>query len=137
MKTMLKRPTVRRTVLIGAGVAAVAAAAAPVAAQPADIRGTVTFAGGADIPEGRLEIYVDDPAVRDKAQRRGPPARLESDGKAKAIGFSLDPSAGPAASPTLRIVARLERADGWLLARGSAPVEGGMSVEVALSAVAY
>jgi hypothetical protein len=41
------------------------------------------------------------------------------------------------ASPTLRIVARLERADGWLLARGSARFEAGAPLEVALRAVVY
>ena len=49
-----------------AGVAAVAAAAGPVAAQSNDIRGAVTFEGGAAIPEGHLEIYLEDPAIQDE-----------------------------------------------------------------------
>jgi hypothetical protein len=37
----------------------------------------------------------------------------------------------------LQIVARLERADGWLVARGSARFEAGSPVYVTLSAVMY
>ena len=61
----MKRPTDRRTVLMAAGAAAVAAAAGPVAAQSTDIRGAVTFEGGAVIPEGHLEIYLEDPAIQE------------------------------------------------------------------------
>ena len=133
----MKQTTDRRTVLIAAGTAAVAAAAGPVLAQMTDFRGTVTFKGGAVIPKGQLEIYLEDPAIQDKAQRRTAKTHIESDGKSKVVAFSLAPPAGFAASPTQRVVARLERADGWLLARGSAQVGTGSPAQVALSAVVY
>ena len=66
----MKRPIGRRTVLMTAGAVAVAAAAGPVAAQSGDIRGAVAFEGGAVVPEGQLEIYLEDPAIQDSAQRR-------------------------------------------------------------------
>lgn len=133
----MKAPTDRRTVLMTAGAAAVVAAAGPVAAQSTDIGGSITFKGGAVIPEGDLEIYLEDPAIQDKAQRRVAETRIKSDGGSKAIPFSLTPQATPAASPTLRVVARLERADGWLLARGSAQVAAGSPVHVTLNTVMY
>jgi uncharacterized lipoprotein YbaY len=133
----MKRPTDRRTVLMTAAAAAVAAAAVPVAAQSTDIRGEVTYQGGTVIPEGHLEIYLEDPAIQDSARRRAAETRIESDGGSKAITFSMSPSASPTASPTLRIVARLERTDGWLVARGSAPFEAGSPVHVTLNTVLY
>ncbi|MCV3240323.1 hypothetical protein [Mesorhizobium sp. ZC-5] len=134
----MKRPTDRRTILMAAGAAAVAAAAGTVAAaQSTDIRGAVTFEGGAVVPKGHLEIYLEDPAIQDSARRRAAKTRIESAGKSEAIEFSLSPPASSAASPTLRIVARLERADGWLLARGSAQVETGSPVSVTLNTVMY
>lgn len=134
---MTKRPTDRRTVLMTAGAAAVAAAAGPVAAQSSDLRGAVTFEGGAAIPEGRLEVYLEDPAIEDSAHRRVATTRIESDGGSRTIAFSLPRPASATASPTLRIVARLERADGWLLARGSARPEAGAPVAVTLNVVTY
>jgi uncharacterized lipoprotein YbaY len=133
----MERLTDRRTVLIAAGTAAVVAATRQAAAQSADFRGTVTFKGGAVIPKGRLEIYLEDPAIQDKAKRRAAKMRIESNGKSKAMAFSLAMPAGLAASPTQRIVVRLERADGWLLARGSAQAGAGSPAKVALSAVVY
>ncbi len=133
----MKRPTDRRTVLVTAGAAAVAAAAGPVAAQSTDISGEVTFEGGAAIPKGHLEIYLEDPAIQDKARRRAAKTRIESDGGSKEIAFSLSRPASSADSPTLRIVARLERADGWLVARGSARIEAGSPVHVTLNTVMY
>src|SRR5688500_2341629 len=112
----MKHPTTRTT-LLAAGAAALIATFGPASAQPADIRGAGTFEGGAAIPEGQLEIYLDDPAIDDSAESRAAATHIESDGKAKAIDFSLPPAAIATASPTLQIVARLERADGWLLAR--------------------
>jgi uncharacterized lipoprotein YbaY len=134
---VMKPLTDRRTVLIAAGAAAVAAATRQAAAQSADFSGTVTFKGGAVIPKGRLEIYLEDPAIQDRAQRRAAKTQIESDGKSKAMAFSLAAPAGLDASPTLQIVARLEREDGWLLARGSAQAGTGPPARIALSAVAY
>ncbi|MGF9763161.1 hypothetical protein AAII07_49270 [Microvirga sp. 0TCS3.31] len=133
----MKRPTDRRTVLLAAGAAAVAAAVGPVTAQPADIRGAVTFEGGAVIPEGFLEIYLEDSAIRDKSRRRVTKTRVKSDGRIKSIAFSLSLPASATASPTLQIVARLERADGWLVARGSAQSAAASPVYVTLNAVVY
>jgi uncharacterized lipoprotein YbaY len=133
----MKPLTDRRTVLIAAGAAAVAVTTRQAAAQSAEFSGTVTFKGGAVIPKGRLEIYLEDPAIQDKAQRRAAKTHIESDGKSKEMAFSLATPAGMAASPTQRIVARLEREDGWLLARGSAQVDIGSPAQVALSAVVY
>ena len=133
----MKRQASRRTVLATAGAAAVAAAVRPTAAQPVDIRGTVTFEGGAVIPKGRLAIYLEDPAIRGGSRRRAAETRIESDGGSTAIAFSLSPPASPTASPTLQIVARMERADGWLIARGSAQWKAGSPVHVTLNAVMY
>jgi uncharacterized lipoprotein YbaY len=133
----MKRPTDRRTVLMAAGAAAIAAAAGPAAAQSTEIRGAVTFEGGAVIPEGRLEVYLEDPAIQDKAQRRAAKTSVKSDGGSTTIAFSLSPPASSTASRALRIVARLERADGWLLARGSAQFEAGSPVHVTLNTVMY
>ncbi len=133
----MKRQANRRTVLATVGVAAVAATVKPAAAQSIDIRGTVTFEGSAAVPKGYLEIYLEDPAVRGNARRRTAETRIESDGRSKAIAFSLSPPASSAALPTLQIVARLERADGWLIARGSAQLKVGSPVHVTLNAVMY
>jgi hypothetical protein len=133
----MNRMTDRRTVLMSAGAAAVAVAAGTVAAQSTDIRGVVTFEGGKAIPEGRLEIYLEDTAIQGNAPRRAAETGVESDGASKAIEFLLSAPAGGTVLPTLRIVARLERADGWLLARGSAQVEAGAPLEVKLNAAIY
>ncbi|WP_105384988.1 hypothetical protein [Neorhizobium alkalisoli] len=133
----MKRPTDRRTVLMTVGAAAVAAAAGSVAAQSTDIRGAVTFESGAVIPKGHLEIYLEDPAVQDSARRRATETRIKSDGGSKTIAFSLTPPASLSASRTLRIVARLERADGWLVARGSTQLKAGEPVNVTLNTVMY
>ena len=137
MESVMKRPTDRRTLLVTAGAAAVAAAAGPVAAQTTNIRGEVTFEGGAVIPEGHIEVYLEDPAIQESTRRHAAKTSIESDGKSKAMAFSLSPPASATASPTLRIVARLERADGWLVARGSAQIEAGSPVHVTLNTVMY
>ncbi len=134
---MVKRPTDRRAVLIAAGAAALAAAAGTAAAQGTDIRGTVTFRGGAAIPEGRIAIYLEDLAIQDQAQRRLAEAHLTSDGRAKVIGFSVPGPDGLTAAPSLQIVARLARADGWLIARGSAQITAQAPVDITLNAVTY
>lgn len=133
----MKRSTDRRTVLATVGAAAVAVAAGPVAAQSTTVRGAVTFESGVVIPAGSLEIYLEDPAIRDIAQRRVAQTRIKSDGGSTTIGFSLTSTASSTASPTLRIIARLERADGWLVARGSTPFKAGLPVNLALSRVMY
>lgn len=128
----MKRPANRRTVLM-AGVAILAAATGAGDAQPAGIRGSVSLAGGAAIPQGQIEIYLEDPAIQDHAQRRLAQTHVNSDGKSPTISFSILQPPHGTASPTLQIVARLERADGWLLARGSAQVRAGVPVSVTLN----
>ena len=134
---VMKRPTHRRTLLVAAGVAAVAATAGKVAAQSTDLRGAVTFEGGAVIPKGRLEIYLEDHAIQDSARRRAAKTHVKSDGGSTMIPFFLSLPESSTASPKLQIVARLERADGWLVARGSAELEAGSPVSVTLNAVMY
>ena len=99
--------------------------------------GTITFEGGKAIPEGQLEITLEDRAVADTALRRVAEMTIDSDGGAQSIAFTLSPPPSFAPSPTLQIVARLERADGWLLARGSVEVETGSPVTVVLNTVMY
>jgi uncharacterized lipoprotein YbaY len=137
MESVIKRPTDRRAILLTVGAAAVVAAAGPVAAQSTEIHGQITFKGEANIPEGHLEIYLEDPTIQDSARRRAAETRIESEGGSKAIGFSLSSPATLKTSSTLRIAVRLERADGWLVARGSAQVEAGSPIHVTLNAVMY
>jgi uncharacterized lipoprotein YbaY len=134
---VVKRSTDRRVILMAVGAAAVSAVAGPVVARSTEIGGAVTFEGGAMIPAGQLEITLDDPAIQDRARRRATRTRIESVGTSRVIAFSLFTPAGSNASPTGRIVARLERADGWLVARGSAHIEVGSPVHVMLNAVLY
>lgn len=131
----MKHKSAPRSMLMAAGTAAVFAVAGATAAQPTDIRGTVTFNGGAAIPKGHIEISLKDTASGKKAGGPATTAALESDGGARTIEFLLP--ADPAASPTPEVVARLERADGWLLARGSAMVKPGAPVEITLHTVMY
>ena len=132
----MKRPTDRRTVLITAGAVAFAAATGASAQQSLDT-GAVNFKGGAVIPRGHIEIYLEDPAIQDNAQRRIAKTYVESDGGSKTIAFSISLPAGSAASPTLQIVARLERSDGWLVARGSAQIRALSPVSVTLKEAIY
>ena len=133
----MKRPTDRRTVLKTAGAAAVAVVAGASRCAIGRYSRRSHVRGRQGYPGRSLEIYLEDTAIEDKARRRAAKTRIESDGGSKAIEFALSAPASATASPTLRIVARLERADGWLVARGSAQVEGGATVEVTLNAVMY
>jgi uncharacterized lipoprotein YbaY len=132
---VMKRSTTRRTALLVA--AAAIAATVPVAAQAAEIRGAVTFESGVVIPEGHIDIYLEDPALQGNVRRRAEKTRIRSDGRSRTIAFSLPQPASSTGSPMLQIVARLERADGWLIARGSAQVVVGSPVNVTLSTVMY
>ena len=120
-----------------AAAVAVAVAAGPIAAQSTEISGEVGFEGGAAIPEGTLDVYLEDPVVQEDAHRRVAEVRVESDGSSRTIAFSLPRLEGLDASPALRVVARLERADGWLLARGSARIDSGSPARVTLKPVMY
>ena len=133
---MRKLPTDRRTVMLTAGAAALAAAR-PGAARSLDIRGDVTFEGGVAIPHGDLGIYLEDPAIENAARRRLAESSIESDGRSKSIAFTLSLPAGATVSARLRIVARLERSDGWLIARGSTQLDAASPYHVTLNIVSY
>lgn len=130
----MTRVTGRRNVLV-AGTAALAMATGSLAAQAADIRGTVDFEGGQAIPKGQLQIYVDGAATGQK-QAGAAPAQVESNGKATAIDFAL-PAPNLKSAAALEIVAQLQRADGWLLARGSAEYTPGAPMRITLFTVMY
>ena len=135
---MMKRPTDRRTVLMTAGAAAVAAAAGPVAAQSPDIRGAVTFEGGAAIPEGQLEIYLEDPAIQDSARRRVAETRIEE--RRRVEDDRLFPVPRPPARQPRRRCGSLRAWSGRMAgcSRGAAhELEAGSPVDVTLNAVMY
>lgn len=126
----------RRIMLCAA--AAVAALTGSGMAQPGDIRGAVSYEGGAAIPEGLLRIGFEDPALPDNGRQSATRVHVKSDGSARTIAFSVAaPPQLTAASPTLQIVAWLERADGWLLARGTAQMDDGVPVSITLNTVMY
>lgn len=134
----MKHPTSRRAALLAAGLLATGTAALtnPVAAQSTDVSGTVKFAGDTVVPKGHIVIYVEGAAVPEGGAL-AVKTQLKSDGGAKAIPFSLSLPASVAASPIPLIVARLERADGWLLARGSARLKADRPVAITLNTVMY
>jgi uncharacterized lipoprotein YbaY len=136
MECAMKAPPDRRTVLKLTGAAVLAVAARPAVAST-NMNGTITFEGGKPIPEGILAITLEDPAATDEPLRQVAETRIDSDGKSTSIAFALTPPASLTASAALQIVARLERADGWLLARGSAPFDPASPVTVALNTVMY
>ncbi|WP_299601265.1 hypothetical protein [uncultured Tateyamaria sp.] len=127
----------RRTLSVGIVLTGVAVVAGTVGAQSRDMQGGVTYEGGKVIPEGQIEIFLEDPANQAKKRLGDQQIRVESNGKSRQIVFSLTRPVSSSASPTLRVVAHLEREDGWLLARGSAQVEGGEPVTITLNTVMY
>ncbi|MGB3244460.1 MAG: hypothetical protein WBB25_07995 [Sulfitobacter sp.] len=133
----MKRLTNRRTVLFAGSVAAVAAATGTSAAQSTEIRGAVKFQGGELIPEGHIKIYLEDVTAVGDAKKSNVETHVESNGKSKSITFSFPVPESYVAKPTLEVVAYLERADGWLLARGSTQFEAGSPVNVTLNAAMY
>lgn len=132
----MKGLTDRRAVLMAAGTAAAAAVAGTVAAQAGDIRGTIEYEGGIEIPKGRLVVTVEGRAEASTA-RPASEAQVQSDGKLKKMQFTVPSAAKSFVSPATEIVARLEREDGWLLARGSAPFADGAPVEIVLYTAMY
>lgn len=138
LRRVMKHPINRRSILMATGAVIATAAAGTVSAQSTDSRGTVNFEGGKVIPEGHVEIYVEDPAIRDTMLNRATRTHLQSYGISKTIDFSFSQPAGlTASSPTLQIVARLERVDGWLLARGSSKFVPGSPIYITLNTVMY
>lgn len=128
----------RRTMFVGMVLMGVALGAGTAGAQSKDMRdGLMIYEGGKAIPEGQIVIYLEDPASQAEKRIGGSQVSVESDGKSRQIPFSMAWPKSSSASPTLRIVAHLQREDGWLLARGSAPVEVGQPVSITLNTVMY
>ena len=130
----MKRLADRRTMLLAA--AAAAAMGAGARAGP-DLEVRVGFEGGGFVPKGRLAVTLDGPGGQDDARQPAARTIAESDGGSRTISVFL--SLPPGTDPSLpqRIVARLQRADGWLLARGSARRDGGAPVFVTLYTVMH
>lgn len=126
----MKRLADRRTVLL----AAAAAVAAGAGAAPAlEVR--IGFEGGGFVPKGRLAFFLDGPGGQDQVRHPAARTMAKSDGGSRTISVFLSLPPGTDPSVPQRIVARLQRADGWLLARGSARRDGGAPVFVTLYTV--
>ncbi|MFV0383180.1 hypothetical protein [Paracoccus sp. (in: a-proteobacteria)] len=123
----MKRLTNRRSLLLAAGLLAAGTASA----RSADLSGSVRLADGTVLPKGDIRIYLED-----AAHNRAASAKVKSDGASKAVAFTLPLTADNAAAP-MQIVARLERSDGWLLARGSAKLEPESPIDITLYTVMY
>ena len=130
-------PNSIRSILLLATLAAAIVSAGPVAAQTAEIRGAVSYQGGATIPRGTLEISLKDHAGSDGSRAGTSRLRKTSDGGSKTIAFALAAPPGSPAPPAVDVIARLERADGWLVARGSARFEPGSPISITLHKVMY
>ncbi|ETX28579.1 hypothetical protein [Roseivivax isoporae] len=116
----------RRAILRLAGAVLAALATGPAAARGDTLDGTVVFADGGAVPEGRLRIIAEDAAGTVTSE-----VEISSDGTAPRIGFTLQ------AAGTDEVVAWLERADGWVLARGAASVPAGAPLTVTLYAAMH
>ncbi|WP_372573655.1 hypothetical protein [Ruegeria jejuensis] len=127
----------RRIIWIAASALAVSVIAPPVGAQTKDIRGSILYEDNGKIPEGRVFIYLENPAVQYKTRAIVPKTSVNSDGKSRVIEYSFSWPARLKASPELRVVARLERDDGWLIARGSAPFKTGAPAKITLNQALY
>lgn len=129
----MKRLADRRTVLLAA--AATAAMDAWAKAGPApDLEVTIGFEGGGFVPKGRLAVHLD-VGRQDHARHPAATTNAESDGGSRKISVSLSLPRGMNTSSPQQVVARLQRADGWLLARGSTQLDGGSPVFITLYTV--
>ncbi|KZL10753.1 hypothetical protein [Pseudovibrio sp. Ad26] len=134
------KPLINRSAaLLTAGllVAGTGAVSKTTEAQASDIRGTLTFAGDAEIPKGQIKIYIEDTAIKDSKRELTSKTHLNSTGKSAAIVFSVTRPASIQTSPTLRIIAQLQRPDGWLLAEGSIKIKDDKPVDVMLYEAMY
>lgn len=125
----MKRLADRRTLLLAAATAALAAGAGAGTARPAHVEVTVNFEGGQPIPKGRLVVHLDSPAGGHPMAAQ---ASADSGGGSGRMTLSLPLPAEMDRSSPHQIVAWLQRADGWLLARGSAPFQGRSPVVITL-----
>ncbi|OJH44221.1 hypothetical protein [Paracoccus sp. SM22M-07] len=127
----------RRTLMLGVGAVLMARQAH---SEPStDIRVILAFEGGNQIPKGSIDITLEDPAMADKTALQDMTWRVTSTGKDRKIAVPV-PVSSPAArtgSGTAQIVARMTRADGWLLARGSARFQADQPIEITLHQVMY
>ncbi|MGP3698556.1 hypothetical protein [Rhodobacter sp. NSM] len=133
----MRRPPRYPALLLAVSTIALAASATKVTAQPSDIVGVVEFEGGAAIPEGEIDITLDGPASSGHSRQGAAGTRVTSDGKVKSMDFSVSAPAAKGATGNAQLVARLERKDGWLLARGSAPLAADGPVKITLYKVMY
>ncbi|APX14044.1 hypothetical protein [Tateyamaria omphalii] len=127
----------RSTMFVGMLMAGAAMLGGTAHAQAKDARAGVTYAGGQIIPAGRIEIFMEDTARPAQKRLGAQNVSIDSDGKSRQIEFPLTWLASTSVSPTLRIVAHLERDDGWLLARGSARIKAGRPISITLNRVMY
>ncbi|KZL17570.1 hypothetical protein PsAD2_03106 [Pseudovibrio axinellae] len=118
-------------------VAGIATASGIGTAQAADISGTVTFADNAVVPKGHIKIFLETHASQKSTQELTREVQLKSSGKSKAITFSFSKPTTLTDASVVLIVARLERADGWLLARGSAMLKANTATDITLYKAMY
>lgn len=130
----MKRLADRRTILLAVATVAAAVGARADAGSATDLGVTVGFEGGGLVPKGRLAVYLDGPGVRQQGAAR---TSADSDGGSREINLSLTLPSGTDKSSPQQIVARLQRADGWLLARGSAQLDGSAPIVITLYTVMH
>lgn len=127
----------RRTLMLGVGAVLMARQAH---SEPApDIQVILAFEGGNPIPKGSIDITLEDPAMTDKTARQNMTWRVTSTGKDRKITVpvSVPSPAARTGSGTAQIVAHMTRADGWLLARGSARFQSDQPIEITMHQVMY
>lgn len=107
------------------------------AAEMVTIRGTVRQNDGKAIPAGKIEICLDDTANQAGMPHCADKTQISSNGKARHIDFSIPAPKSALKSPTFRILARLKRTDGWLIAGGRAKPNGRLEADISLSKVMY
>ncbi|EEA96930.1 hypothetical protein [Pseudovibrio sp. JE062] len=136
----MKTKVTRHSALLAAGLAisAVSTNAETVKSQPKTISGTITYAGDEAIPKGQIKIFLKDSETQSKSQVSTSKTQLISTGKAKTLAYTFAMPSKTKDYQMQLIEVRLERADGWLLARGSEKVRGGeTSTDVMLYKVMY
>ncbi|WP_298961502.1 hypothetical protein [uncultured Roseibium sp.] len=131
----MKHSINRRTMLTIVAGASLCANLQVTAARTRTIDGTLRYRDKKIIPKGQVEVFLkgsDANADPDTVK-----TLLTSDGSSQYITFSLELPAGTQISKVSQIVARLEREDGWLLARGSASLTVQTPVNITLNTVMY
>lgn len=133
----MKRLADRRAVLLGVATAAVAMGAKADTGPATGVEVTVGFEGGGFVPPGQLAVYLDGPGGQEGARPLAARTHSESEGGSREISVSLSLPARMDMSSPPQIVARLQRPDGWLLARGSAQLDGDAPVFITLYTVMH